>query len=174
VSNTHRAHLPAGVEELASTTLVDNAVLESEVSVDVDEAQLELRRLEKEEQGKLAAVALSKLTLSSVNLERGREVRTAFENAGPDADVAERLLEELTASEVPVAMQLQDIEASLVVMLTKAILDPEAAAHIAKLLRETMGLSGAIRTRMTNSLGAVANLRAQRKFLANHRGRVGV
>lgn len=73
-----------------------------------------------------------------------------------------------------VALQLQDIEAMLVAMLGKAVLEPEPAMQIVKVLRETVALSGAIRTRMQNALGAAANLRAQRKFLANQRGRFGV
>jgi len=71
-------------------------------------------------------------------------------------------------------MQLQDIEGALVAMLGKAVLEPEPAMQIVKVLRETVALSGAISTRMQNALGAAANLRAQRRFLANQRGRSGV
>jgi hypothetical protein len=170
----HLAHVVAELASATELTLVDNESLEPSISEDAHEDGLELRRLERVEQGKLATAALATLTLSAVNLERGQQIRKAFEDSGSDADVAERLLEELTAGEVPIALQLQDIEASLVVMLGRAILDPEAAMHLAKLLRETMALSGAIRTRMQNALGAAANLRAQRKFLAAHRGRIGV
>ena len=91
-----------------------------------------------------------------------------------DADVGERLLEELTAAEVPIALQLQDIEGALTAMLGKAVLEPEAALTVAKVLKETIALSSAIRTRMANALSASANLRAQRRFLAANRGRVGV
>jgi len=138
------------------------------------EAHLERQRADRSERAKLAAAGLPSLTLSLVNLERGRQVGKAFEENGPEADVAERLLEELTAGEVPVALQLQDIEAMLVAMLGKAVLEPGPAMQIVKVLRETVALSGAVRTRMQNALGAAANLRAQRKFLANQRGRFGV
>jgi hypothetical protein len=169
-------------EDLASTTettLVDNDAVMPRISPDEEalrayDADLDPQRAEKSEQAKLGTAALSSLTLSPLNLERGQQIRRAFEQGGRDADVAERLLEELTAGEVPVALQLQDIEASLTVMLGRAILEPEAAMQIAKVLRETVALSGAVRTRMQNALGAAANLKAQRTFLAAQRGRLGV
>jgi hypothetical protein len=182
VANTPPTHLLAGVEDLASATesiLVDNEALEpaispTEAALQEHNADLERERTDKFEQSKLVAAGLPSLTLSSVNLERGRQVRRAFEESGPDAEVAERLLEELTAGEVPVAMQLQDIEGALVAMLGRAILEPEAALQITKILRETVALSGAVRTRMQNALGAAANLRAQRRFLAAQKGRTRV
>jgi hypothetical protein len=182
VANAHPTHLLARAEDLAVATesiLVEDESLEPAISLAEEalqehETNVERERANRSGQAKLAAAALPSLTLSSVNIERGCQVRKAFEESGSDADVAERLLEELTAGEVPVAMQLQDIEGALVAMLGKAVLEPEPAMQIVKVLRETVALSGAIRTRMQNALGAAANLLAQRRFLANQRGRSGV
>ena len=174
-----------GDDTLAPTTdgmmaeLVDNDLIVPRPSPQEEELQddavaLERRQLQGEEQAELAAAAIPRLRLSAVNLARGQQVRKAFEDRDDDGDEGERLLEELTAAEVPIALQLQDIEGALTAMLGKAVLEPEAALQVARVLKETVALSGAVRTRMQNCLSAAANLRAQRKFLALHRGRVGV
>jgi len=157
--------------------LVDNEVavpspsfLPQETELRDREADLDRQLREKAE---LTAKVLPKLVLSPQNLARGKQVRDAFDASGTDSDVGERLLEELVAAEVPVALELQRIEGALTAFLGEAMLESEAALQVVKVLKETVGLSGAIRTRMQNCLSAAANLRAHRKFLAAHRGRVG-
>jgi hypothetical protein len=117
--------------------------------------------------------AISTLTLAPANLERGVRARTDFE-AGDDGEVGERLLEELVANEVPIALQLQDVEGALATLLSRSITLPEVSLQALKVLRETVHVSNAVRRRIENSLGAAANLRAQRRFLATHRGRSGI
>jgi hypothetical protein len=130
------------------------------------EADLDRQRREKSE---LTAKVLPKLVLSPANLARGQQVRQAFEASGTDSDVGERLLEELVAAEVPVALELQRIEGALTAFLGEAMLESEAALQVVKVLKETVGLSNAVRTRMSNALAAAANLRAHRNFLKEHR-----
>jgi hypothetical protein len=156
----------------AEPALVDNDTpppVSAEGSELDEEASLQRRRCEREEQSKLAAVALSKMKLSPAHLARGEQVRKRFEEAGTDGDDGEKLLEELTAREVPIALALQDLESTLAALLAKAVLEPEPALHVTRAFKEVVGLSGAIRTRMQNCLSAAANLRAHRSFLKEHR-----
>jgi hypothetical protein len=44
---------------------------------------------------------------------------------------------------------------------------------VLKMLRETVGVSNAIRRRMEGALGVAASLRAQRAFLRGNRGTIG-
>ena len=71
--DVHLAHVVAELASATELTLVDNESLEPSISEDAHEDGLELRRLERVEQGKLATAALATLTLSAVNLERGQQ-----------------------------------------------------------------------------------------------------
>lgn len=157
--------------------LVDNEVAVTPPAFPPQEAELRDREAERDrqlrEKAELTAKVLPKLVLSPANIARGKHVREAFETSSTDSDVGERLLEELVAAEVPVALELQRIEGALTAFLGEAMLESAAALQVLKVLKETVGLSGAIRTRMQNCLSAAANLRAHRRFLAQHRGRVG-
>lgn len=115
------------------------------------------------------------LVLSAESIGRGVEVRAAFERAGPDSDVGERLLEEFVAGEVPIVRELQNVEGALVALLGRTVMaaDPAVALKVAEVLRETVALSSAIRKRAEASLVAVAGLRAQRAFSAAHAGKGG-
>jgi len=161
----------------AEPELVDNEVTVTPPAFLPQETEFRDREAERDrqlrEKAELTAKVLPKLVLSPANLARGQQVRQAFEASGTDSDVGERLLEELVAAEVPVALELQRIEGALTAFLGEAMLESEAALQVAKVLKETVGLSNAIRSRMQNALSAAANLRAHRKFLAAHRGRVG-
>jgi hypothetical protein len=119
-----------------------------------------------------SAIAAIDLTLTPANLARGAEVRAEFES-GNDGEVGERLLENLVAAEVPIAMQLQDIEAAVAGLLSRSLAHPEVALHAAKLLRESVAVSNAVRLRIERSIGTIASLRAQRRFLAVNRGQRG-
>ena len=60
-------------------------------------------------------VDISNLKLAAENLHRANEVRVAFDSAAEDCAVGERLLRELVAGETAVALELQDVEAAVVV-----------------------------------------------------------
>ena len=160
------------------TTLVENDI-ETPVPVPPDGALLthqERDGLEASiahQSGARAVDAVANLTLAPVNLQRGHELRVAFEQADEDADVGGRLLQELVAGETAIALELQDVEAGLVSLLGKAIADPALALAVTKTLREVVGVGNAIRRRMENSLGAAENLKAQRRFMYAQRGRTG-
>jgi hypothetical protein len=180
---------PAGMEvsEPASLeTLFDSLeIVESDVSVPPsleDEDRRSLREYEEDEakrrgttpeQLTLAADAASNLALPERSVARAVEAKGAFDRAGIESDVGERLLEELVSGELAVALELQNTEGALIALLQKAVTDPALATAVAKLTREVVGLSSAVRRRIEGSLGAVAGLRAQRAFLASHRARTG-
>lgn len=84
---------------------------------------------------------------------------------GAGTNDGERLLHELVASEVGVALQLVDVEAGLASLLSKTVADPKLAIEVAKVFRETVALSAAVRRRMEGCLSAAATLRAQRILL---------
>jgi hypothetical protein len=67
---------------------------------------------------------------------------------------------------------LQDIEAAATVLLSRTIDRPDLALTVAKVAREVVALSTAVRRRTENTLNAIASLRAQRALLSRHR--VGV
>ena len=134
----------------------------------------DLELLRAGEAGARAADAVANLTLSAPNLRRAHEVRVAFEAADDDGDIGERLLEELVSGEVGVALELQNIEGALASLLGKTVTDPRLALEVAKVFRETAGLSSAVRRRIENSLGAVATLRAQRILMSAQRARLGI
>lgn len=110
------------------------------------------------------------LGLRPVYLAKAESLRRKFKTPDQTGTTGEQILEELVATETPIAMALQDAEAALVSLLHKTITDPNLALAVMKLLKETVTVSGAVRRRIENSLGAVANLRAQREFL-ERRGR---
>ena len=174
VSDEHKS-----ATELPMPTLVGDDVYApaspcGEPQLLTHEEAAELERLERAAADARAADAVSRLTLSRVNLKRGHEVRVAFDQADDDAEVGGHLLQELVAGETAIALELQDVEAGLVSLLSKTIIDPTLAVAVTKTLREVVGVSSAIRRRMENSLGAAENLKAQRRFLSAQRGRFGV
>ena len=109
------------------------------------------------------------LTLSRESIARGIAVREAFENAGDDSDVAERLLQEFVGGEVPIVRELGNVEGALVALLGRTVTDPVLALRVAGVLKETVAVSAAVRRRAETSLAAAASLRAQRVFLDAHR-----
>lgn len=130
-----------------------------------DEATLSVVRKE----GAGAPVVASVEMLAPAHQRRALEARLAFAAAGTSTDAGERLLQELVAGEVGVALQLVDVEAGLASLLAKTIADPRLATEVAKVFRETVALSGAVRRRMEGCLSAAATLRAQRLLLTMQR-----
>jgi hypothetical protein len=135
---------------------------------------LALERIRGDEAGAHPVVDIANLKLAPANLNRAHEVRRAFDRADEDCAVGEGLLRELVAGETAVALELQDVEAAVVVLLRNAITDPAMAAAVSKTLRDVVAVSTSVRKRMENSLGAAENLKAQRRFLSAQRGRIGV
>jgi hypothetical protein len=159
VSSTSRGEREAGPrDELCEVTLVDADSIE----------ELVAPALTNSGPGTPPVVDMSTLLLSSASLEAARTVREAFE-AVTDGDPAEELLEQLLIGEVGIAHELQSLEAATMVLLTRALDNPRLALEVAKVAREVVGLSSAIRRRTEGSLGAIAGLRAQRVLLARHR-----
>jgi hypothetical protein len=136
-------------------------------------AELERREREKDQQIEQAAEVVPTLRLAQVNLERGQEAQHAFRDAGPDGDEAERLLLELVAGEVPVLLQLRDLEAANAALLGRTITNPELSAAVLKVAKETSAWLTAVRARAQTTMGVVADLRAQRRFLSAHRRKLG-
>ena len=158
--------------DLGQVTLVDDETLAEAAPTDpsagADEELLELER-----SGRSPAHpgdAIANLTLSEPNLRRAHEVCAEFDAAEDLSVVGEKVLCELVGGEVAVAMQLRDIEAAMAALLSKTITDPEMTVAVCKGLKETIGLSTAIRRRMENSLSAAASLKAQRILLTAQRG----
>ncbi len=162
---------PEEVEGLAGTQEDDEA---AEIAAMVQAAKAQdSGQLQRDDDSAKSSVDVSTLTLAPANLRRAQEIGGTFRQSGEDSDVGERLLEELVAGETAVAMQLMDVEAALASLLSRTVTDPKLAMEIAKVMRETVGLSGAVRRRMENSLASVATLKAQRVLMAAQRGRLG-
>ena len=138
-----------------------------------EQAEREQKEREKDEQMQRAADVLPMLRLTDVNLQRGREVQEAFLEAGPDGDEAERLLLELVAGEVPVILQLRDLEAATAALACRTMTNPELTPAVLKVARETTAWLTAVRKRAETTMGVIADLRAQRRFLAAHRTKRG-
>lgn len=121
----------------------------------------------------VAALEAPTLMISRENIQRGIEVRDAFDRAGPDSDVGARLLEEFVAGEVPIVRELQNVEGALGALLGRTVMgaDLHLALKVAEVLRETVALSSAVRKRAETSLAAVAGLRAQRAFISSNHQR---
>jgi hypothetical protein len=171
--DTNLAPATAGeLTGLAEVSIVENPALEAAPTAAEDgEAhfadELAKRNGTHPAQAARAAEAMANLTLSSTSLASAREVRQSFEENG--AEAAEQLLERFVADETAVALDLQNAEAASIVLLARAILDPDLAGKVAKMAREVVALSSAIRARTERTLARVADLRAQRAFLAAHR-----
>ena len=162
---------PEEVEGLAGTQEDDEA---AEIAAMVQAAKAQdSGQLQRDDDSAKSSVDVSTLTLAPANLRRAQEIGGTFRQSGEDSDVGERLLEELVAGETAVAMQLMDVEAALASLLSRTVTDPKLAMEIAKVMRETVGLSGAVRRRMENSLASVATLKAQRVLMNAQRCRLG-
>jgi hypothetical protein len=111
-------------------------------------------------------------TLSEGNVGYMRKAREAFE-AASDGDAAEDVLEQFVTGEVGIGLQLQDLEAAAASLLGQALVDPTLAMATAKVMRELIAISSAVRRRTEHTLTTIAGLRAQRQLLAAQRGRRG-
>jgi len=78
----------------------------------------------------------------------------------------ERLLAELAAGEVPLARQLLDIQKNMAQRLAQLVDHPAQALMLTRVLQQVVGLSTVVTKRVQATLGASANLRAQRRFIS--------
>jgi hypothetical protein len=90
--------------------------------------------------------------------------------AYPNATAEERILMDLIKDEGPVVMALQDAKLSLAIRLNQVLLDPRLARAVSGTLKEAVTISAVVTKRVQSALGALASLRAQRRFLELHRG----
>jgi hypothetical protein len=171
---------PPRPDDLLDLELVENSVSLPPSQEEDDQPELRVYREEQTprrdttaDQLAVPTDAVANLRLPQRSIDRAAEVKRAFDHAGPESDVGERLLEELVSGELAVALELENTEAALITLLQKTITDPTLATAVAKLTREVFGLSGAVRHRIQGSLGAIAGLRAQRALLTTHRARSG-
>lgn len=96
---------------------------------------------------------------------RGTAARQALDESSPDAAADERILHELVAKQLPIALMLHDIEEQLAMRILNLMDDPRLALAIAKVLHETSILASATTKRIQSTLSTAASLRAQRRFL---------
>lgn len=106
-------------------------------------------------------------------LARGQEALKELNAASPDAGPGERILYQLVADEVAVVSALLETQAQLAARLPFLIDDHKRMAGISKVLRDVVLVTNSISKRVEGALGVAANLRAQRRFLANRGRRSG-
>lgn len=100
--------------------------------------------------------------------QRGEEARRALDAAAPDSGPDERLLHELVARQLPLVLQLHEIEEQLATRLGLVMDDPKLAVVVVRVLRETVAIASATSKRIQSTLTAASALRAQRRFLVLH------
>ena len=114
------------------------------------------------------AVRSRRLPIDDEVLERGRAARRALDDASPEAAADERILHELVAKQLPVALMLHDLEEQLAVRMLAIMDNPQLVLALAKILRDTSVIASSMSKRIQASLSTAASLRAQRRFLALH------
>jgi hypothetical protein len=90
----------------------------------------------------------------------------ALDEVCPAAAADERILHELVAKQLPIALMLHDLEEQLVARMLTLMDNPQLVLAVAKILRETVTMSSAMSKRIQAILSTAASLRAQRRFLA--------
>lgn len=101
-------------------------------------------------------------------VERGQAARKALDEVCPDAAPDERILNELVAKQLPVALLLHELEEQLAARMMAVMDDPRLALAVAKVLHDTAAMASAMSKRVQSTLSTAASLRAQRRFLALH------
>lgn len=109
-----------------------------------------------------------RLPIDEEVLERGRAARRALDDASPDAAADERILHELVAKQLPVALMLHELEEQLAVRMLTIMDNPQLVLAVAKILRDTSMIASSMSKRIQAILSTAASLRAQRRFLGLH------
>lgn len=97
---------------------------------------------------------------------RGTAAQQALDQASPDAAADERILHELVAKQLPIALMLHELEEQLASRIMGVMDEPHLALAVSKVLHETCMLASAMTKRIQGTLSTAASLRAQRRFLA--------
>lgn len=87
-----------------------------------------------------------------------------------DAPADEAVLTRLAADELPIVHELRQLESRLAIRIGAVLDDPALALAVARVMQQVTTLSGAVTQRVQNTLGAAANLRAQRRLISRSRG----
>ncbi len=103
--------------------------------------------------------------LPAEHIEEGKRLFAALDRACPDAAADEKLLNRLAAGEIPIVLTLQQIERELTARMLRSLDDAKFSLALARVLRDTVGLSSSITRHIQGSLAGAAALRGQRRFL---------
>lgn len=118
-----------------------------------------------------APLRTRRLPIDEKLVSRGDAAQRALDEVCPGGAADERILHELVAKQLPIALMLHDLEEQLATRMLNLMDDPRLALAIAKVLRETAVMASAMSKRVQATLSTAASLRAQRRFLTLH-GRV--
>lgn len=102
---------------------------------------------------------------------RGREVLKELEAASPDAGADERILHRLVADQLAITSALMEAQAQLAGRVRLLLDEPKHLFALIHVLKDVVHTTNAISRRIEGALGVAANLRAQRRFFANHGGK---
>jgi hypothetical protein len=106
-----------------------------------------------------------RLAIDEKFVSRGDAAQQALDEVCPGAAADERILHELVAKQLPIALMLHDVEEQLALRMMNLMDDPGLALAVVKVLRETATLASAATKRVQSTLSTAASLRAQRRFL---------
>lgn len=118
------------------------------------------------------SLATRRFRLDPSHLAYARASRQALlESFGPDATAPERLLLDLVAQEVPIAMSLVESEMQLAARLEQMLLrdDVKSVVTLAKALRQVSTVCHAVGRRVETVLSTAVALKAQRRLVELHR-----
>lgn len=104
-------------------------------------------------------------------IARGREALKELEAASPGAGADERILHRLVADQLAITSALVEAQAQLAGRVRLLIDEPKHLFALIHVLKDVVHTTNAISRRIEGALGAAANLRAQRRFFANHGGK---
>lgn len=104
-------------------------------------------------------------------IARGREALKELEAASPGAGADERILHRLVADQLAITSALVEAQAQLAGRVRLLIDEPKHLFALIHVLKDVVHTTNAISRRIEGALGVAANLRAQRRFFANHGGK---
>jgi hypothetical protein len=105
-----------------------------------------------------------RLGLDPAYVERGKAALAALEASAPDAGAGERIIHELVASQVALALAIGDTQVEVVARLGHFLNEPKNLVILARALRELTTLSNAVGRRIEGALSTASSLRAQRRL----------
>ena len=106
-----------------------------------------------------------RLPLDEKLVSRGHAAQQALDEVCPGGAADERILHELVAKQLPIALMLHDLEEQLATRMMNLMDDPSLALAVVRVLRETSILASAATKRIQSTLSTASSLRAQHRFL---------